>query len=104
MQEKILRLQPIERQTRIKLLDFEINNDDLFINIFREEYSKELRGYFMRSKSGTAIVVNSSLSSVLQAQVIKEIVKGLKRCPSSELGLVKENMKFICGGHCCFEK
>lgn len=102
MQEKILRLLPNERQKRIKLLDFEINNDDLFVNIYREEYSQDMFGYFIRSKKGAAVVINKNLPLTKQAMIIKTIISGMQQCPSSELGYVSKDMQFICGGHCCF--
>ena len=102
MQQKILRLMPAERQKRIELLDFEINNDDLFVNIYREDYSPDISGYFMRSKTGAAVIINKNLPASRQAAVIKTIIKGMHKCPSSELGFVNEEAEFHCGGHCCF--
>lgn len=102
MQEKILRLLPNERQKRIELFDFEIHNDDLFFDIFRKDYSEDINGYFLRSKSGTAVIVNENLPPIKQANVIKTIINGIKKCPSSEFGFVGSDMKFTCGGHCCF--
>lgn len=103
MQDKILRLLPNERQERIKLLDFEINNDELFVDIFRNDYSADISGYFLRSKSGAAVLVNKNLTPIKQANVIKTIINGIKKCPSSEFGFVGSDMKFTCGGHCCFD-
>lgn len=93
---------PNERQKRIKLLDFEINNDDLFVNIYREEYSPDISGFFMRSKTGAAVMINNNLPFSRQATVIKTIINGMQQCPSSELGYVNKDMQFLCGGHCCF--
>ena len=103
MQDKILRLLPTERQERIKLLDFEINNDELFVDIFRNDYSADVSGYFLRSKTGSAVILNKNLPPIQQANVIKIILNGIKQCPSSEFGFVGSDMKFTCGGHCCFE-
>lgn len=100
MQEKILRLIPKEKSERIELYDFEKKND-LFVNIYREEYSDEFSGYFVRSKNGAAVTINKKLPPAQQANVIKLILKGMDKCPSSELGVVKD-MTFSCGGHCCF--
>lgn len=101
MEDKILRLMPRERQTRIELLDIEKNND-MFINIVREKYSEDMKGYFLKSKAGVVITVNEILSPVEQANVVKLILQGMQQCPSSEMGLVKSDMAFRCGGHCCF--
>ena len=101
MQDKIIRLMPKERQTRIELLDIEKNNN-LFVNILREKYSNGLRGYFLKSKTGEIVTVNENLPPAEQANVVKLILQGMQQCPSSEMGLVKDDMVFRCGGHCCF--
>ena len=101
MQDKILRLMPKKKQERIELLDFE-RKGDLFVNIYREEHSPDLRGYFLRSKDGAMVIVNNTLPSAEQASVIKTIINGISKCPSSELGIVKDDNKFRCGGHCCY--
>lgn len=102
MQEKIIRLMPSEAQKRIKLLDFEIQNDELFVNIHRESEYEDINGYFLRSKTGAAVLVNTRLTAAKQAQVIRLVIQGIKKCPSSEFGVVDKDMKFTCGGHCCF--
>ena len=101
MQDKILRLMPKKKQERIELLDFE-RIGDLFVNIYREEHSPDLLGYFLRTKNEATIIVNNSLSSAEQALVIKNIVNGISKCPSSEMGIVKSDNIFRCGGHCCY--
>lgn len=101
MEDKILRLMPKEKPTRIELLDIETKSD-LFIDIVREEYTEDLKGYFLRSKSGTVLIINNTLSPADQAQVIKVLQKGLTRCSASEMGLVGKDMNFRCGGFCCF--
>ena len=83
MQDKILRLQPDERQERIKLLDFEISNDELFVDIYRNDYSADISGYFLRSKTGSAVIINRNLPPTKQANTIKTIINGIKQCPSS---------------------
>lgn len=93
---------PKKKQERIELLDFE-RRGDLFVNIYREEYSPDLHGYFMRSKNGAMIIVNNTLPAAEQASVIKKIVKGISKCPSSEMGIVKSDSVFRCGGHCCYK-
>jgi hypothetical protein len=100
MKERIIRLNPKEKQSRIKLLEIEKNNN-LFVDVHRENYNDELKGFFIRNKRGISVIVNSALPPKEQATAIKLLAIGANRCRTSEVGMVGESWDFVCGGSCC---
>lgn len=71
------------------------------INVIREEYTEELMAYFVRSRIGTLLIVNSIYSIQDQAKAISMIKKEIKKCGIVESGVLLKNFEYRCGGKCC---
>jgi hypothetical protein len=74
-----------------------------FINVIREKYSDELIAYFIRSKAGTLLFVNETLSLQEQAKAISFVKDEIEKCGIAETGILKKNFEYHCGGSCCKE-
>ncbi len=75
-----------------------------FINVIREDYSEELMAYFIRSASGTLLVVNERLPIEDQAKAISFVKQQIEKCGVTETGVLKKNFEYFCGGPCCRDK
>lgn len=71
------------------------------INVIREEYSEDLMAYFVRTRAGALLFVNSIYPVKIQAKAISIIVREIKKCGIVEAGVLKKNFEYICGGSCC---
>ena len=72
-----------------------------FVTIIREEYTDELMAYFLRSKTGALLFVNSAYSAKVQAKAISMIVREIEKCRTVEAGVLKKGFKYVCGGSRC---
>lgn len=95
MSERIIRLQPKGKQRKIELLDIE-RDTSLFVDVHRENYGDDLKGFFVRYSHGVNIVVNNNLSPREQATVIKRLVQGAKLCIDSVIGMINGNNHYCC--------
>jgi len=71
------------------------------INVIREEYTEELMAYFVRSKAGTLLIVNSIYSIQDQAKAISMIKNEIRKCGIAETGVLTKGFQYRCGGKCC---
>lgn len=71
------------------------------INVIRKEYTEELMAYFIRSKAGTLLIVNSTYSIQDQAKAISMIKNEIKKCGIVETGVLLKSFEYRCGGKCC---
>lgn len=71
------------------------------ITVIRKEYSEDLMAFFIRSKAGVLLIVNAALSTQDQATVISFIKRKISECSIAEVGVLKKNFKYFCGGTCC---
>lgn len=71
------------------------------INVIREEYTEELMAYFIRSKTGALLIVNSTYSIQDQAKAISTIKNEIKKCGIVETGVLLKGFEYRCGGKCC---
>lgn len=98
--ERLIRLQPKERHDRIKLLDFEKDNR-LFVDVHRERYNDDIKGFFIRRNKGVTVIVNDNQSPREQATIIKRLAKGSNICVDSIVGMIGENGKYTCECEYC---
>lgn len=75
-----------------------------YINVIREDYSEELMAYFIRSVSGTLLVVNAKLPIEVQAKAISFVKHQIEKCGVADTGVLKKNFEYFCGGPCCRDK
>lgn len=85
------------------------NSDQLarnidIINVFAGGYSDNLKAYFLRSKTGTALFVNENLTPADKARAIKIVKDNINKCGISEMGLINGDWVYKCGGTCCKNK
>ena len=99
--ERLIRLQPKEKQGRIKLLDFE-QDSRLFVDVHRERYNDDIKGFFIRRNKGVTVIVNDNQSPREQATIIRRLVKGSNICVDSVVGMIGEIDKYTCECECCF--
>lgn len=71
------------------------------INVIRKEYTEELMAYFIRSKGGTLLIVNSTYPVKVQAKAISMIKNEIKKCGIVETGVLAKGFEYRCGGKCC---
>ena len=71
------------------------------LTVIREEYSEELMAYFVRSRIGILLVVNSLYAIQDQAKAISIIKNEISKCSTSEAGVLAKGFKYKCGGKCC---
>lgn len=71
------------------------------VNVFREAYSPELMGYFLRSKNGSVLIVNSSLPNIDQIETMYILTEKMNECKISESGILARGKRYFCGGSCC---
>ena len=93
--ERLIRLQPKEKHARIKLLDFE-KDSRLFVDVHREKYNDDIKGFFIRKNKGVTVIVNDNLSPREQATVIKRLAYGSNVCTHCVVGMIGENDKYSC--------
>ena len=93
--ERLIRLQPKEKHNRIKLLDFE-RDSRLFVDVHREKYNDDIKGFFIRKNKGVTVIVNDNLSPREQATVIKRLAYGSNVCTRCVVGMIGENDKYSC--------
>lgn len=79
----------------------QIDNRTDYINVYRLTYSDDLIAYFMRSRNGTALMINDTLTSDDQARAISMVKKNIKKCGVTNMGLIRGNWQYVCGGPCC---
>ena len=72
-----------------------------YLTVIRQEYTEDLMAYFVRSKVGILVVVNSKLTLSLQAKAISRIKKEIRKCGITETGILKKDFDYYCGGSCC---
>lgn len=77
------------------------DNMDNYIVVIRKSYSRNLMAYFIRSKRGTLLVVNSNLPTHIQAKAISIIKENINKCGIAEAGVLKGDYDYYCGGSCC---
>ena len=87
MNERIIRLQPKGKQRKIELFDFE-KDTNIFVDVHRESYGNDIKGYFVRYPRGAKIIVTNSLPTREQASIIKRLVKGANACIESVIGMI----------------
>ena len=75
-----------------------------YINVYRTPYSDTIKAYFLRSKIGTALIVNDTLTPAEQAKAISIVKKNIKKCGLTEMGIIYGDWSYACGGHCCNPK
>ena len=98
--ERLIRLQPKEKQDRIPLLDFE-QDSRLFVDVHRERYNEDIKGFFIRRNNGVTVIVNDILSPREQATTIRRLAKGSNICVNSLVGMIGENDKYTCECEFC---
>ena len=96
--DKIIRLVDPEQVGSYPVIDEDFRE---YITVVRKKYSEDLMAYFVRSKTGTLLVVNAILSAQDQAIVISFVNRKIKECGVAETGVVKKGLKYFCGGSCC---
>lgn len=101
MNERIIRLQPKGKPRKIELLDIE-KDTNLFVDVHRENYNDDLKGFFVRYPHGVTVVVNNNLSPREQAYVIKRLVHSAKLCVDSVVGMINGNNQYRCECDFCF--
>ena len=94
-EERLIRRQPKEKQDRIKLLVFECDNS-LFVDVHRERYNDDIKGFFIRRNKGVTVIVNDNMLPREQATTIRRLVKGSNICADSVIGMIGENNKYVC--------
>ena len=99
--KRLIRLQPKEKHGRIKLLDFE-KDSRLFVDVHREKYDDDLKGFFIRRNKGVTVIVNDNLSPREQATIIKRLAKGSDICVDSVVGMIGAEDKYTCECEYCF--
>ncbi len=100
MNERIIRLQPKGKQRKIELFDFE-KDTNIFVDVHRENYSDDIKGFFVRYPRGVNVVVNNSLQTREQAAVIKRLIKGANACIESVIGMIDGNDRYKCECNFC---
>ena len=93
--ERLIRLQPKEKHERIKLLDFE-RDSRLFVDVHRERYADDIKGFFIRKNKGVTVIVNDNLSPREQATVIKRLASGSNICTRCVVGMIGADDKYTC--------
>lgn len=71
------------------------------INVFKEPYSPELMGYYLRSKNGSVIIVNSNMPNIDQIETLYILTEKMNDCKISEVGILSKGKRYHCGGSCC---
>lgn len=79
----------------------QVENMDDYIIVIRKSYSHNLMAYFIRSKRGTLLIVNSNLPAHTQAKAISIIKENINKCRIAEVGVLKGDYDYHCGGSCC---
>lgn len=77
------------------------NNPTDYINVYRMPYSDDVIAYFLRSRNGTALIINDKLTRDEQARSISIVGKNIKKCGITNMGLIRKDWKYVCGGPCC---
>lgn len=72
-----------------------------YINVFRLPCPDDVIAYFLRSSYGTALIINDKLTRDEQSLSISIVKKNIKKCGITNMGLIRKDWKYICGGPCC---
>lgn len=75
-----------------------------YINVYRAPYSSDLIAYFVRTRAGTSLMINNTLTFEEQARAINLVERNIKKCGIANMGLIRGDWQYICGGPCCEKK
>lgn len=73
----------------------------MFVDVHREIYNDDIKGFFIKRNSGVTVIVNDNLSPREQATIIKRLAKGSNICVDSIVGMIGENDKYTCECEFC---
>ena len=99
--DKIIRLVDPEQVGTYPVIDENFREK---ITVVRKSYSEDLMAFFIRSKAGVLLLVNETLTTQDQAIVISFVKRKISECSLAEVGVLKKDFEYFCGGTCCNDR